>query len=300
MADINYSIIIPHKNIPDLLRRCLNSIPRRDDIQIIVVDDNSDEDKVDFKHFPGVGEKCVEVYFTKEGRGAGYARNVGLTHAKGKWLLFADADDFYVQNAWNYFDNYLNAQIDILYFCVRCVDSETLLPATRNINNNAVIKAFLSGDEGGELRLRYTSWEPWNKMWRHEFVCSNRLQFEEILRGNDAMFVLQAGDKAKKIVAIEDQLYIVTYRSQSISYSVTEDAFFSSLNLRIRINKFYKKRNLKKLRVSIVSDIYQIYKHFGLRVVVKAIFLVFRERGDFFIFLFDATGWRKLLNEIYH
>ncbi|KAA6318757.1 hypothetical protein EZS27_031273 [termite gut metagenome] len=28
--EINYSIIIPHKNIPDLLRRCLNSIPRRE------------------------------------------------------------------------------------------------------------------------------------------------------------------------------------------------------------------------------------------------------------------------------
>ena len=85
---INYSIIIPHKNIPDLLQRCLNSIPRRTDIQIIVVDDNSDPKKVDFEHFPGVGEKCVEVYFTKEGKGAGYARNMGLKYAKGKWLLF--------------------------------------------------------------------------------------------------------------------------------------------------------------------------------------------------------------------
>ena len=35
--EIVYSIIIPHKNIPDLLRRCLDSIPQRPDIQIIVV-----------------------------------------------------------------------------------------------------------------------------------------------------------------------------------------------------------------------------------------------------------------------
>ena len=39
----NISIIIPHKNIPKLLERCLNSIPEREDIQIIIVDDNSDE-----------------------------------------------------------------------------------------------------------------------------------------------------------------------------------------------------------------------------------------------------------------
>ena len=39
---VNYSIIIPHKNSADLLQYCLNSIPLRDDIQVIVVDDNSD------------------------------------------------------------------------------------------------------------------------------------------------------------------------------------------------------------------------------------------------------------------
>ena len=47
----NYSIIIPHKNIPELLQRCLDSIPKREDIQIIVVDDNSDTNKVDFNSF---------------------------------------------------------------------------------------------------------------------------------------------------------------------------------------------------------------------------------------------------------
>ncbi|KAA6303909.1 putative glycosyltransferase EpsJ, partial [termite gut metagenome] len=128
---INYSIIIPHKNIPDLLRRCLNSIPRREDIQIIVVDDNSDSNIVDFEHFPGMGEPCVEVVFTKEGKGAGYARNVGLSKAKGKWLLFADADDFFCEFLLQNIDKYLNANVDVVYFKAQSVDSDTLLPADR-------------------------------------------------------------------------------------------------------------------------------------------------------------------------
>ena len=37
----SFSIIIPHKGIPDLLMRCLRSIPVSEDIQVIVVDDNS-------------------------------------------------------------------------------------------------------------------------------------------------------------------------------------------------------------------------------------------------------------------
>ena len=43
MDQYRLSIIIPHYNIPDLLEKLMSSIPKRDDIQIIVVDDHSDQ-----------------------------------------------------------------------------------------------------------------------------------------------------------------------------------------------------------------------------------------------------------------
>lgn len=85
-----FSIIMLHKNTPKLLKRCLESIPRMDDIQIIVVDDNSDSNIVDFSVLIGMKDECVEIYLTKEGKGAGHACNVGMKYAKGKWLLFTD------------------------------------------------------------------------------------------------------------------------------------------------------------------------------------------------------------------
>ena len=87
-----YSFIIPHHNSPELLNRCLDSIPKREDIQIIVVDDNSAEDKR-----PCVKRDDVEVIYidAEHTKGAGRARNYGLKAAKGKWLLFADCDDYY-------------------------------------------------------------------------------------------------------------------------------------------------------------------------------------------------------------
>ena len=91
----NYTIIIPHKNIPSLLKRCIDSIPKRKDLQIIIVDDNSSSSIVDFENFPGKERNDVNIIYTKEGRGAGYARNVGLLQADSKWVLFADADDYY-------------------------------------------------------------------------------------------------------------------------------------------------------------------------------------------------------------
>lgn len=110
LTNINYSIIIPHKNSAGLLQRCLDSIPQRDDIQIIIIDDNS----LNIKKLRDIEKKYsyVEMIYTKEGRGAGYARNVGLKQIKGKWVLFADADDFYNKNAFSILDNYINSDND--------------------------------------------------------------------------------------------------------------------------------------------------------------------------------------------
>lgn len=211
MADINYTIIIPHKNIPDLLRRCLASIPRREDIQIIVIDDNSDPDKVDFNHFPGVGESCVEIYFTKEGKGAGFARNVGLNHAQGKWLLFADADDFFDDNFVSVLDKYFYEDVDIVYFNTRSVDSKTLNVVKPRSDRSKIIR------KGKIDNLRF-SHVPWGKMIRNEFVIKNNLHFEELIASNDSYFSVISGVLAKKISAYDVCVYVSTIRSDSLFF----------------------------------------------------------------------------------
>lgn len=54
-----YNIIILHKIIPKLLQRYLDSIPQRDDLHIIVENDNHDPDKVDFEHFSGIEKQII-------------------------------------------------------------------------------------------------------------------------------------------------------------------------------------------------------------------------------------------------
>ena len=78
----NYSIIIPHKDIPELLQRCLNSIPQREDIEVIIIDDGS-------KAVPVLTREDAELVALLENGGAGHARNIGLQHAKGKWVHFS-------------------------------------------------------------------------------------------------------------------------------------------------------------------------------------------------------------------
>ena len=96
-----FSIIIAHYDIPDLLMRCLKSIPVSEDIQVIVVDDNSPDADTYLERYPELSRPYLEFIRAQKNGGAGYARNIGLDHAKGKWLLFADADDFFVGNMYD-------------------------------------------------------------------------------------------------------------------------------------------------------------------------------------------------------
>ena len=111
-----FSVIIPHREIPDLLMRCLKSIPVSEDIQVIVVDDNSPDVDTYLEKYPELSRPYLEFIRAPKNGGAGYARNIGLNHAKGKWLLFADADDFFVGNMYDIISMHVESDADVIYF----------------------------------------------------------------------------------------------------------------------------------------------------------------------------------------
>ena len=64
----------------------------------------------------------ANIIFTKEGKGAGYARNTGIKYVKGKWLLFSDADDYFSENVNRLFDDYENSVMDVIYIPYKTID----------------------------------------------------------------------------------------------------------------------------------------------------------------------------------
>lgn len=240
MSSYNYTIIIPHKNIPNLLQRCLSSIPEREDVQVIIVDDNSDPSKVDFTNFPGSKRANTEVYFTKEGKGAGYARNVGLKHAKGKWLIFADADDFFTKEINSILDKYKNVEADIIFFNAESADSETLEVSNRNLHLNSLIQ---NNDIQG---LKYSFFPPWCKCIKTELQTKNNIMFSETPAANDALFSVYCGWHSQKTIIESIKGYCVTYRSNSLETSQSLPNRMARIYISLEVNKFYKSHTINR------------------------------------------------------
>ncbi len=221
----NYSIIIPHKNIPELLERCLASIPLRDDVQVIVVDDSSEERLVNFARFPGKGRPHTEVIFHKSSiggaGGSGMARNVGMDVAKGRKLIFADADDFFHPSIGEMMDKYADSDADMIFFRHDSVDSATMEPVAINTRRNRALDEF--DRTGREDDLRYMVSVPWARFIRRDLVRAHNIRFDEVRFSNNVMFSLRTGYFAEKIVSDPTTVYCNVRREGSLIHEGRQD-----------------------------------------------------------------------------
>jgi len=242
----NFSIIIPHKNTPHLLQRCLDSIPRRDDLQIIVVDDNSDPKNVNFDQFPGLNDPNVTLIFTKENKGAGYARNIGIQNAGGKWFLFADSDDFYNYCINTILDDYTDSGKDIINFKFLAIDCDLYISRDRCARFNKYIDNYVSPNEKAEVSLRYRHSSVLSKMYKAELIKNNNITFDEVSIGNDITFAYLAGFHANSIGVDCRALYCTTVRQGSIRHKKkNKEMKLDEMYVNSKRYKFYRDNKIK-------------------------------------------------------
>lgn len=91
------SINIAVWNQEKLILRALDSIPERDDIEIIVVNDGSTDNTLQnvkewHEKHPNVNLKLITY---SENMGVGHAKNVGLEQATGIYYVELDSDDYF-------------------------------------------------------------------------------------------------------------------------------------------------------------------------------------------------------------
>lgn len=221
MENITVSIIIPAYNSEKYLNQCIDSliVQTRRDFEIICVDDGS----TDGTH------NILENYKRKDDRitlltqnnlYAGIARNKGLEKARGKYVLFLDADDFFCRNMIEELvESAEYYQTEVLVFDAYQFDNRE--KRTVNTTWRALRKNFFDGNgiksasEVAKHIFDFTVPAPWNKLFLRDFILRNHIYFQPLKRTNDLYFVYTALTYAERIALLDKKL--LYYRDYNLN-----------------------------------------------------------------------------------
>tara|TARA_R110000868_G_scaffold59789_4_gene183416 strand:- start:640 stop:1629 length:990 start_codon:yes stop_codon:yes gene_type:complete len=195
------SIIIPMYNVENYIEKCVCSAYNQDlketEFEIIAVDDESPDNSL--KLISTLAQKHSNIFVvSQKNRGLGGARNTGIKHAKGDYLLFLDADDFYIENTLKKIINVSNENnLDILEFGAQGIDNNGNIAYQVEFKNEQNI---LSGITYYNTSKSMNS--ACNKLYNRNYIIENKLFFTEKIYGEDFEFNTRALYLAKRVMAV--------------------------------------------------------------------------------------------------
>lgn len=236
--NIKVSVILPVYNTEQYIGQTLECMLNQtlQEIEVICVDDGSTDNSLEIMNEYAKKDSRVKV-ICQQNAGAGAARNNGMREAKGKYLSFLDADDFFEPDMLELAYNKAVAErSDVVVFNSNQYFEET--DSYKNINWTIRKEAlppyspmthFAFTDNVFKV---FVGWA-WDKLFDAEFVKKYDLKYQEQRTSNDLLFVFSAIVLADRI-SIVDKILVHQRRNVQGSLSNTRehswDCFYHALN----------------------------------------------------------------------
>lgn len=243
------SIIIPVYNAERYLAKCIESILRQtyEAFELVLVDDGARD---------GSGKICDD--FSKkdnrlkvlhiENGGVSRARNIGIEHIRGEYVLFVDSDDYLEEN-----------MLEVLVDGIKKEESDLVICGFINENLNSSKEIFPKEKEGNYVveqiatnilrdPYAYIYGVLWNKLFRTNIIKNHQLKFiNNVTFGEDFIFNLSYLSQIQKVEVISKGLYhYIRYNNNSLMYKMVKQQidssyYIQSIDKRILIYEYYKK-----------------------------------------------------------
>lgn len=210
------SIVVPVYNAQHYLDECMASLIGQtfQSIEMVCVDDGSSDDSLSMLQSYAAKDSRVRV-FGKENGGASSARNYGLDHVRGDYVMFVDADDFIApQTCQVLYDTARRDAADIVVFGGKTFPSvlwkdESFARANATFKGKGVLFALFN--EPGSKPLMC------NKMYSRALLESCHARFDEGLElGEDHAFQFVVFPHAKTVTFVAEQLYFYRGHDESL------------------------------------------------------------------------------------
>ena len=176
-----FSIIIPAYNVDKYIEQCIESIINQDrsKFEIIIINDGSTDKTGYICNKYSAKYSNIRVFHT-ENRGVSRARNLGLSEAKGEYVLFVDADDWVTSDYIEVISKEIEG-VDLLFFSNnRFIYGNVIMQSYSDVyaKNRAELEALI-------LNIKKQKYEyfgfTWNKCFKRNIISVNNILFVENL-----------------------------------------------------------------------------------------------------------------------
>ncbi len=213
---IDVTIIVPVYNVEHYLRKCLDSLVNQDydnkKYEILIVNDASTDKSINVIYEYHKQYSNISVYDLKKNGGVSNARNIGIENAKGQYLMFCDADDYYDTNA-----------ISIMMSYVKKEKADFIMANYYITNGINKISVDVSGYFSNMIISReeivsYMTLTSSAKLIKKDLFINNNISYPTDLKRCEELSVIPiVAYFANKAVVIKDTLYYYYQRSDSVS-----------------------------------------------------------------------------------
>lgn len=219
------SIIVVTWNNENFIEQALKSCiePDIEDYEVIVVHNASNDRTGSLIRRATRGFECLfQIVENEKNEGLGEARNIGLRHARGKYIAFLDGDDWFANGSVSRIVEIVDkteSELVIFNHC-RTWDNGT----TRQNAKSYLLKEGFASDPARRKALLANFGVAWNKVYRRELIDRNNMRFNRRLY-EDVDWNFIALTSSKSIYTIPDTLINYRQRSGSITKSASERHF---------------------------------------------------------------------------
>lgn len=201
------TIIMPAYNCEKTILKTINSVLKQtyQEFELIIINDGSTDETR--KICEKIKDKRIRL-INKQNEGPSSARNTGLCEAKGKYIMFIDADDLYLDSTLETMIKLMNSKdYDI-------VTGNYVSFNEKKVNKKRYIK-FVSFDNKKD-NFKYIDYlqkkglfnTNWNKIYIRRIIEENKIRFDETKAiGEDARFNYEYIRYVNKSSVINDVIY---------------------------------------------------------------------------------------------
>ncbi len=242
------SVIVPCYNSEKTIKRCLDSIPNSEKVEIIIIDDcSTDNTKEIIEKYKRTSDKNIILHENSENSGPGISRNNGIRISTGKYITFLDSDDMFLDGYYEEIKKIMDNNYDVIVYNAKRLfnkcESELFMFFSNKIKPGKVdakkALVFIKGCTCG-------------KVYKSAMIKKNSIKFGDLRRNEDSIFTKTAVSCSKNVFFIDKALYLYIDNSTSLS---NNDVLLDPKNIEIGFESVYNKLN-KELFEEEINSLY--------------------------------------------